>query len=66
MIITLVVACDRHRYSKDDVVSRVSLNEYNEPLVEKHAKRAVSVSDEERDNIRKTVICEGILKWQSI
>jgi len=59
LAITLtLIACDRYKYSKDDVVTIIDISE---PCVEKHAKRGIEISEEERKEIVETINKEGLL-----
>jgi len=57
-IVMLFVACDRHKYSKDDIVTIIDISE---PIAEKYAKKGIKISEEERKKIIETVYREGLL-----
>ena len=56
--VLLFASCDRHKHSKHDEIRIIDISE---PMVEKHAKKGIGISEEERKEIVSIIKSEGIL-----
>ena len=61
-IVLLLVACDKHKNTEHDEIIIIDISDDTLTyFVEKHAKKGIEISDEERQEIAETIIKERLL-----